>query len=332
MRNKNLIKAKEVKNDEFYTLYEDIEREVAHYEDFLRGKVIYCPCDDPEWSNFWKFFKDNFHRLGLKELISTYYDATIPTGVEAFFEESTTKVYKTIFDGETITRLSLDENGDFRSQECVWTLREADVVITNPPFSLFRELVALLMKEKKDFLLIGNQNDFTLRGIFPLLRDRRISLGYNYGSFFFSLPNSEELRRFGCICWFTTLPTKDKPFLPLTKSYDESVNIRYENYDAINVDKISDIPYDYYETMGVPITFFYKWNPEQFSIVGSSKDANCYLKNALQFGTGKPIPSGKINLYRRFVEGYDEHPSFINDGVAYIHVYGRIFIRRRTDI
>lgn len=328
MSNANLRTAWEIKNDEFYTLYEDIEKELSHYTKNFEGKVVYCPCDNPEWSNFWKFFVDNFHSLKLKKLIATYYDSSIPIGISSFVEENETVVYKTVYDGTYFIKSPLNENGDFRSSECLKTMKECDIVVTNPPFSLFREMMTVLQEYDKDFLLIGNQNAFIFVNIFPLLRDRKVRLGYNYGSFSFSMPNSSELKKFGCICWYTSFDVENPQRLTLTKEYDAKINIKYENYDAINVDRLADIPYDYDGVMGVPITFFYKWNPEQFVIIDSSKCVGCNLKEAIQWGTGKKVPSGKISLYRRYIPEYDKHPSFTNDGIDYIHVFGRIFIQR----
>lgn len=329
MSNANLRTAWEIKNDEFYTLYEDIEKELSNYTKNFEGKVVYCPCDNPEWSNFWKFFVDNFHSLKLKRLIATYYDSSIPIGISSFMEENETVVYKTVYDGTYFIKSPLNENGDFRSSECLKTMKECDIVVTNPPFSLFREMMAVLQEYDKDFLLIGNQNDFTLRDIFPLLRDRKVRLGYNYGSFSFSMPNSSEQKKFGCICWYTSFDVETPQRLTLTKEYDAKINIKYENYDAINVDRLADIPYDYDDVIGVPITFLYKWNPDQFKIVGYSRDIiSLNIKNAIQYATGKKIPSGKINLYRKYIPEYDKHPSFTNDGIDYVHVYGRIFIQR----
>ena len=328
MSNANLRTAWEIKNDEFYTLYEDIERELSHYTKNFEGKVVYCPCDNPEWSNFWKFFVDNFHSLKLKKLIATYYDSTIPTGISSFYEDFDKCVHKTVYDGTYFIKSPLNENGDFRSSECLKVLKECDIVVTNPPFSLFREMMAVLQEYDKDFLLIGNQNDFTLRDIFPLLRDRKVRLGYNYGSFSFTVPNSDEMKKFGCICWYTSFDVEYPNRIPLTKEYEPKINIKYENYDAINVDRLADIPYNYDGVMGVPITFLYKWNPDQFKVIDSSKCVGCNLKDAIQWGTGKKVPSGKINLYRRYISEYDKHPSFTNDGIDYIHVYGRIFIQR----
>lgn len=328
MSNANLRTAWEVKNDEFYTLYEDIERELFHYTENFKDKIVYCPCDNPEWSNFWKFFVDNFHTFKLKKLISTYYDNTMPTGIDCFMEDKQSTVYQTIYDGREIIKIALEENGDFRSSECLKILKECDIVVTNPPFSLFRDMIGLLQECEKDFLLIGNQNDFTLRDIFPLLRDRKVRLGYNYGSFSFSTPNTSEMRKFGCICWYTSFDIENSDMLSLTKEYNPKINIKYENYDAINVDRLADIPYDYDGVMGVPITFLYKWNPDQFKVIDSSKCVGCNLKDAIQWETGKKVPSGKINLYRLYIPEYDKHPSFTNDGIDYIHVYGRIFIQR----
>lgn len=278
-KNTNLHTAKNEKNDEFYTRYEDIEKEVMNYREQFEGKIVLCNCDDPTWSNFWKFFHQNFFLFKLKKLISTHYEA----------EGSS---YAMIFDGEKddIIPLTIDEantsagdfslfemfnsnksNGDFRSAECLKYLEEADIVVTNPPFSLFREFIATLTRYDKKFLVVGNQNAITYKEIFPLIKENKMWLGYSWVKEFIKPDGGTQ--KFGNICWFTNLDTKKRhEDIVLRKEYNENDYPKYDNYNAINVDKTCDIPCDYYGTMGVPITFLCKYNPEQFEIIGHEHD------------------------------------------------------------
>lgn len=270
--NKNLHKAKKEKNDEFYTMLSDIEAELQHYEHHFKDKVVYCNCDNPEWSNFWKYFKDNFERLGLKRLIATYYD-------------NDNQVYRTdlISDRKNeLNRFPLKGNGDFRSQECIDILKEADIVVTNPPFSLFREYVGQLMEYGKKFLIIGNVNVVTYKEFFPLIKDGFVWPGFSFNkTMVFAMPESykaktnerddmgRKLGKVPSICWFTNLDiSKRHESLDLRGVYyDPDKYPKYDNYDAIEVSKTADIPCDYYEAMGVPITFLDKYCPEQFAII-----------------------------------------------------------------
>ena len=265
MKNSNLHAAKVAKNDEFYTRFEDINFEinlVEHgYRPFFKDKVVYCNCDDPEESNFWKFFKARFSGLKLKKIISTHYD------------QEGKSSYKLEYDGERVVKSELDGNGDFRSPECVELLKESDIVVTNPPFSLFREFVALLMKYEKKFVIIGSMNAITYKEIFPLIKDNKIWLGYTQPKIFIQPDGSEK--KFGNILWYTNLeiPKRHEPML-LGGSYErgskKGMFPKYDNYDAINVDRVCDIPEDYDGVMGVPITFLDKYCPEQFEIVNAN--------------------------------------------------------------
>ena len=268
MKNSNLHAAKIAKNDEFYTRFEDINFEinlVEHgYRPFFKDKVVYCNCDDPEESNFWKFFKARFNGLKLKKLISTHYD------------QEGRSSYKLEYDGERVAKSELDGNGDFRSPECVELLKESDIVVTNPPFSLFREFVALLMKYEKKFAIIGNKNAITYKEIFPLIKDNKVWLGYTSPNEFI-IPGGEITKQVTGLCrWFTNLeiPKRHEPML-LGGSYEKGSKKgmfpKYDNYDAINVDRVCDIPEDYDGVMGVPITFLDKYCPEQFEIVAFRK-------------------------------------------------------------
>ena len=272
-KNRNLTNAKKQKKDEFYTQLTDIEKELVHYKDFLRGKIVFCNCDDPKWSNFWRYFHLNFSHIGLKKLIATHYDA----------EKAT---YKLEYEGgddsnvEAGEETPLKQNGDFRSQECIELLQEADVVITNPPFSLFREYVAQLIQYNKKFIIIGNQNAVTYKDIFPLIKDNKIWYGFgfkggathfisSYDNYATASDKKEGMIRVSGVVWFTNVD-HDKRHEPLTlfrRYYDDpSLYPHYDNYDAINVDKTADIPCDYFEAMGVPITFLDKYCPDQFLI------------------------------------------------------------------
>lgn len=255
--NKNLHKANKEKNDEFYTMLSDIEAELQHYEHHFKDKVVYCNCDNPEWSNFWKYFKDNFKRLGLKRLIATYYD-------------NDNQVYRTDLINDTkneLNRFPLKGNGDFRSQECIDILKEADIVVTNPPFSLFREYVGQLMEHEKKFLIIGSQNAIVYKNFFPYIKNNKIWMGYNNVKQF--IDEKKLIKKFGNICWYTNLEIekRNKP-IDLVKKYNSIDYPKYDNYDAININKIKDIPCDYYDVMGVPISLLEKYAPEQFEIVG----------------------------------------------------------------
>ena len=284
--NANLHKAKDAKNDEFYTQLTDVSKELMHYKQHFKDKIVLCNCDDPTWSAFWKYFHLNFAELGLKKLISTHYDKTEPT-------------YKMEYTGgddndiEIGVKTPLEGNGDFRNQECLDLLDECDIVVTNPPFSLFREYVACLMKHEKKFLIIGNLNAVTYKEIFPLLRNNEIWMGatyFNGGAAFFAAPielydpkkmsNSKNAYmkdgvfywRVNGVRWFTNLDhVKRHEKLILWKNYTPEEYPKYDNYDAINVDNCKNIPVDYDGVMGVPISFIDKYNPEQFEIVAFRK-------------------------------------------------------------
>lgn len=279
--NNNLNRAKKAKNDEFYTQLCDIEKELQHYKKHFKDKVVYCNCDDPTWSNFWKYFHLNFNELGLKKLISTHYDR----------EEATYKMEYTGGDDndtEVGVKIPLEGNGDFRNEECIEILKEADIVVTNSPFSLFREHVAQLMEYEKKFIVLSNMNAVTYKEFFPLIKDNKVWIGNGFNmSMVFRTPYPNLLeanRKFviskgynpdegyvktPAIAWFTNLDiAKRHEKLILWKQYNESEYPKYDNYDAINVDKVADIPVDYDGgVMGVPITFLDKFNPEQFEIV-----------------------------------------------------------------
>jgi hypothetical protein len=279
MANATLNAANKAKNDEFYTQISDIEKECSHYKAHFKNKIIFCNCDDPDTSNFWRYFHINFSHLGLKKLIATHF-----VYMDMFHEGDTYKMeYTGGNDGDyTIgTKTTLKENGDFRSAECIALLKKADIIVTNPPFSLFREYVAQLMEYEKKFLIIGNKNAITYKDIFPLIKEGRMWLGHkNINSdMWLLLPDNCEKwekiidgrkAKHIMACWFTNLEiSKRSEKLILYKIYKGHENDypKYDNYDAIEVSKVQDIPVDYNGVMGVPITFLDKYNPSQFDIV-----------------------------------------------------------------
>ena len=289
--NRSLIKAAAAKNDEFYTRYEDINAEVMKYRRYFKDKIVYLPCDDPagKKSKFWTFFVDNFDAFQLKKLIATHYDTE-------------GNAYKIWIDGDTTgdgyvdegdsKQEDLESNGDFHSLECTAILQECDIVVTNPPFSLFRDFLAWILAAEKQFLIIGSQNAFTYKEVFPLIRDDKIWMGYNMVKEFYQPDGS--IKKFGNICWFTNLPsTKRNEELVLVKKYNSIDYPKYDDYDAIEVSKVANIPMDYDGIMGVPITFLYKYNPNQFEILGMDDHRVSWL------GHG-PKLNGKTK-YRRVI-------------------------------
>lgn len=277
--NGSLSRAKQNKQDEFYTQIKDIEEELKHYKKHFQGKVVFCNCDDPEWSNFWKYFELNFDHLGLRKLISTHYEDDKPSYKLEIIGDVTGdgKV-----DYKDIIKTPLKQNGDFRSPEAIEILKEADIVVTNPPFSLFREYITQLMEYNKKFIIIGNQNAYTYKEIFSLIQQNKIWSGNKSGDMEFKVPDyyepratryrqdetGQKWRSMGNICWLTNLDiAKRHENLILYKQYNPTEYPKYDKYDAINVDKVSDIPFDYLGVMGVPITFIDKYNPEQFEII-----------------------------------------------------------------
>lgn len=261
--NKNLNKAKSAKNDEFYTQLTDVAKELKHYKAHFKDKTVFCNCDNPTWSAFWKYFHLNFEELGLKKLISTHYDAEEPTYMTEYTGGNDN-------DTEAGVKTPLEGNGDFRSKECLGLLDECDIVVTNPPFSLFREYIAVLMEHEKNFLIIGNKNAITYKEFFPLLKDGKVWIGHTNVKEF--LQPDGSVKKFGNIGWFTNMGiAKRHEKLILWKNYTPEEYPKYDNYDAINVNKVMDIPYDYDGVMGVPITFMDKYNPEQFEIVACHK-------------------------------------------------------------
>ena len=263
--NSNLHNAKTAKNDEFYTQLSDIEKELNNYKDFFNGKVVYCNCDDPRESNFFKFFSMNFERLGLKKLITTGYKKD-GHGV-AYVYEGDKNGNRKVDDNE-IQVIQLQGNGGYETEECIAFLKEADVVVTNPPFSLFRDYVKQLMDYNKKFLIIGNKNAITYNEIFPYIKENKLWLGFN-SPCDFSTPSGEITKTIAGLCrWFTNIENQKRTTpLDLYRKYNPTDYPKYDNYDAINVDKVTDIPEDYDGVMGVPITFLDKYCPKQFEII-----------------------------------------------------------------
>ena len=318
--NANLHKAKDAKNDEFYTQLTDVSKELMHYKQHFKDKIVLCNCDDPTWSAFWKYFHLNFAELGLKKLISTHYDR----------EEATYKMEYTGGDDNNIevgVITPLEGNGDFRNQECLDLLDECDIVVTNPPFSLFREYVAVLMEHDKKFLIIGSQNAITYKEFFPLLRDDKVWMGCN-GVKEFVQPDG-SIKKFGNICWYTNLDVaKRHEKLILWKTYNSNEYPTYDNYDAINVDKITNIPIDYDGVMGVPITFLDKYNPEQFEIIGLG-----IANLGLECGVRPYKPHHK--KYRKELQHkgqVDGDLYMVDDNDHPVVPYARILIRKKAGV
>ena len=291
-KNKSLSSAKTNKEDEFYTQLSDIEKELKHYKNHFKDKVVYCNCDDPRVSNFFVYFSLNFERLGLKKLITTCYKnqerdlfSTNNSESAIFLEYNGDKNGNNLPDPEEIGIKPLKGDGDFRSKESIDLLTQADIVVTNPPFSLFREYVAQLIEHDKKFIIIGSQNAVTYKEIFSLIRENKIWLGNNSGDMEFKVPDyyeeratryrkdetGKKWRSMGNICWFTNLDiSKRHQDLILYKTYNTDDYPTFDNYDAINVNKVAEIPMDYKQAMAVPITFLDKYNPKQFEIISSN--------------------------------------------------------------
>lgn len=319
--NTGMNRAGNAKKDEFYTQLVDIERELSHYETQFHDKIIFCNCDDPEYSNFWLYFQYNFFRLNLKKLISTHYEAGKTSYkmeiVRSEIEKPNLK--KGQSKGQIgyipdYVKTPLKGDGDFRSQECIDILQEADIVITNPPFSLFKEYIAQLIFYDKKFLIIGNQNAITYKEVFPHIKDNKVWLGYGfprncahfinkyYQDTATDTDHREGMIRVSGIMWFTNLDVSLRhERMLLYRTYDPALYPHYDNYDAIEVGKTVDIPCDYDGVMGVPITFMPKYNPEQFEIVGATESEGKGFSNGLwrsESNVAQPLVNGS-RLYKR---------------------------------
>jgi len=346
-RNQILNAAKASKKDEFYTSLEDIDRELRHYTHHFQGKTVLCNCDDPRVSNFFAYFAYNFEQLGLRRLITTCYKSQTP---DLFSQNASERAVYLIYDGdrngnhvpdpEEIGIHPLQGDVDFRSPECVELLRQADIVVTNPPFSLFREYVAQLFEYGKQFLIVGHQNAIKYKEIFPLIMQNRIWLGYGFrgrAGYFISRyrdvatagDHREGMIRVSGVAWYTNLETDRRhEELVLYKRYSSELYPKYENFDAIDVDKTSNIPCDYGGLMGVPITFLDKYNPEQFEIIGNTCDTDWIREVGF-----KPLGQRTIEMLRS--QGNMAHvtqnmnsPYYIHDGKVVLP-YARIIIRNK---
>lgn len=388
--NSNLASAMGAKQDEFYTQLRTIEDELRHYRKHFKGKTVLCNCDDPFESNFFKYFALNFNKLGLKKLIATCYAGSSITGTQlSLFGSDTDEQRKTPYKAIVTTvhdangnggvdmldvaelfrngenRLErLDGDGDFRSHECLELLDEADIVATNPPFSLFREYLSTLIEHQKSFVIIGNQNTATTKDIFPLLKENKVWLGYHSGHTLFEVPdtygipdfydkgdrqklrsngyvideNGKLWRNLGNICWFTNLDIRKRhEQMILIRKYKPEEYPRYDNYDAIEVSMAANIPMDYAGVMGVPITFLDKFNPEQFEIIGITKTwfglANkVYPKQTQVNKQGKRSQVTKLN--DGAVIKIDTPPEnktyYVVDGGLYIQTYPRLLIKNKN--
>ena len=293
--NSNLHTAKKAKNDEFYTRYDDIEAEVMKYRKYFKDKVVYLPCDDPaeKKSEFWSFFVNNFDAFGIRKLIATHYNENGKTYKIWIDRDNSGDGY--IDDADALQE-ELIGNGDFRSPDCVEILKECDIVCTNPPFSLFREFVSLIMTHQKKFLIIGNQNAFTYKEIFSLIKTNQIWTGYNMVKKFYQPDGS--IKEFGNVCWFTNMQTSKRiEELVCTKSFSTTNYAEYDNYEAIEVSRVANIPKDYSGVMGVPITFIDKYNPEQFEILSCSAFSDPEF-----FGCGALYVNGRKTYARVLVK------------------------------
>ncbi len=366
--NKTLTAANKAKKDEFYTQLDDIANELNHYREHFKGKTVFCNCDDPYESNFFKFFALKFNSWGLKKLICTCYGGSKVAQTEFCFDDASSvnetivskrKAYKLeltqVFDKDKNgavdledVKLILKENppeqmkgdGDFRSAECIELLKEADIVVTNPPFSLFRDYIAQLMQYKKKFLIVGNQNAITYKEVFPLIKENKVWLGFGFkGGAAHFISHYEDtatasnhidgMIRVSGVMWFTNLDHKKRhESLDLYKYYSPEEYPKYDNYDAIEVSKTADIPMDYDGVMGVPITFMDKFCPNQFEILGMCENEDLYsLKTKVYTST-----ECKAAYFNKFGKKgtYDLNAS----GVLFLEgkyekVYQRILIRHK---
>lgn len=352
--NSNLADAKNAKEDEFYTQLADIERELKHYKKHFRGKVVYSNCDDPRVSNFFHYFSYSFEQLGLKKLITTCYksqDADLFSQNNSeqalYLEYMGDKNQNMVPDPAEIGFKLLRGDGDFRSPEGIELLKQADIVVTNPPFSLFRDYVAQLIKYEKKFVIVGNQNAISYKEIFRLIKENKLWVGYNSGDMKFRVPDwsaprairfwvddqGNKWRSLGNACWFTNLDlAKRHEDLILYKSYKPEAYPTYDNYDAIEVSKIVDIPIDYDGIMGVPLTFLDKHNPDQFEILGLSgtdypTTKKYGKKERVVDGVRKKSNTGTLGcVIRTDTFGPGTH---FDVGYPVKGIYRRLFIRRK---
>ena len=390
--NSNLSAAVKAKKDEFYTQLSDIEKEMHHYRKHFKNKTVLCNCDDPFESNFFKYFVLNFNRLGLKKLIATSYVSSPIMGSQLKYHIETdgqmsflfgddnpereyekhpykavvTQVYDKTGDGGVsmldVAELfksgeneltELDGDGDFRSPECLKIMEEADIVVTNPPFSLFRDFVDVLIDKQKSFIIIGNVNAITYKEFFPLIRDNKVWIGASIhsGDRKFHVPDDYPLNAAGCgidengrrfirvkgVRWFTNLDLKQRhEDLILVKRYDSEKYLKYDNYDAINVDSTTDIPCDYDGVMGVPITFMDKYNPDQFEIIGVTQSwcgvaSKIYPRQIQIDKNGKRSQVTKLNDGAAIkVDAPPVNKTYYDvNGELFIKTYARVLVRNK---
>lgn len=363
----NLRAARRNKNDEFYTRLEDVSDELHHYRHHFKDKVVYCNCDDPYVSAFFEYFSKNFEMLGLKKLVTTCYRSQRP---DLFTEQSSDQAVMLVYEGgaaqsmptaDDIGVTPLEGDGDFRSEECIKLLQEADIIVTNPPFSLFREYIAQLIEFEKKFLIIGNMNAISYKEVFPLIKSNQVWLGYKSTSrdmyFHINPEHAEQLvatkkegsawvridgevyGRLASAIWFTNLD-HDKRHRPmdLYKLYSPDEFPAYDNYDAIEVSRVAEIPEDWDGIMGVPITFLDRYCPDQFEIVGITKtwdDESGHKTKVYPLQT-QVSRNGKHSSVRKLNDGatleVSEPPSstyYIVDDKMYVQVYVRLLVRKK---
>jgi hypothetical protein len=363
MANNTLRSAKSVKNDEFYTQLVDIENELKHYKNQFRGKTVFCNCDDPFESNFFKYFASNFNYLGLKKLIATSFTQSPIAGTQLAllnieglkpdtrrpFKIEINEVPDTNGDGavnisdveyllehDKNVATPLKGNGDFRSEECIELLKQSDIVVTNPPFSLFREYLELLVEYDKQFLIIGNKNSITYREVFKLIKENKMWLGYRNinsdmwlevpeGHKYEKIVNGKKLKHI-MACWLTNLETtKRHELFDMYRKYNPGEYPEYHNYKAINVNIVADIPGDYDGAMGVPITFLDKYNPEQFEIIGLG-----ISNSGIEVGVKPYTPEHK--KYRKEIQkrgAVNGDLYMVQDGIVTVP-YARVLIKKRS--
>jgi len=370
-----LTKAKVQKADEFYTQLSDIEKELKNYKDKFKGKVVFCNCDDPEYSNFYYYFVSNFDELGLKKLITTHFEIdkasymleyeggadvqgdkeiVVKRAIKYGKKKPLKQNYEQEGQGELFeTEPERSYSGDFRSPECIELLKQSDIIVTNPPFSLFREYIEQLVTYNKYFLVIGDLNAISYKEIFKFIQENRIWLGIdNGGTKWFEVPSHYDIKTQtriktengkkyfskGSIMWFTNLDhIKRHKDLILYKKYSLNEYPKYDNYDAIEVPTYKDIPMDYDSVMGVPITFLDKYNPEQFEIIGITKKLGFHLRTKIYPNQTQIDPNGKKSIVSKLNDGATlklKHPPknktyYSVDGDYFIQVYARILIKRK---
>jgi hypothetical protein len=336
-KNANLAKAREARQDEFYTQLSDIEKELKHYKKHFLGKVVYCNCDDPRVSGFFHYFSYNFEKLGLKKLIATCYKSTErdlfssnESNQAIMLEYTGDKNNNSLPDPDEIGIVKLKGDGDFRSEESVELLKQADIVVTNPPFSLFREFVDQLIQHDKKFIIVGSKNAITYKEIFRLIKDNKVWLGNGFsgGNAYFRIPAENArafangvydaatgLVKFRNVGWFTNLDiAKRHEELILFRSYNSNDYPKYVNYDAIEVGSVKEIPADFMGHMGVPITFLDSYNPDQFEIIGSSRTLSFPMSQFAEKGT---YSQGGPRFYLKAEDG------------SFRRMYDRLVIKRR---